>query len=150
MAVFWQGMSKNRHGLSINYILHVSHYKSVTIRRYNIGTPLVPVLLFKLYRGSFLTVFWFMNIITLVRFLQAVVWKRVMEINEELVSKAVNISVVLVCGALALMSNLKYKLYAVISAFSGTAVELPLAACYDGIDPLQNEYDISSPPCPSQ
>ena len=80
-----------------------------------------------------------MNIITLVRFLQAVVWKRVMEINEDLVSKVVNISVVLVCGALALMSNPKFKLYAVISAFSGTAVELPLAACYDGIDPLHHE-----------
>ena len=54
-------------------------------------------------------------------------------------SKAVNISVVLVCGTLAWAANPEYKIYAAISVFSGSSVELPLASCFDGIDPLHQK-----------
>ena len=83
--------------------------------------------------------FWFGNTVTLVRFLQAVVWRRVMEINEDLASRMVNRSVILACAMLGLFCNPEFKLHATISILQGRQVEMPLAACTDGIDPLHQK-----------
>ena len=83
--------------------------------RYKVGSPDVPALIFKVYIGSLFTTFWFGNLVTTLRFLQVCVWKRVMEINEDLLSKATTLSVLLVCGMQGCLCNPEYKLYAAIS-----------------------------------
>ena len=84
--------------------------------------------------------FWFGNIVTLLRFLQAVVWRRVMEINEDLASTMINRSVILACAVLALFSNPEFKTFGTMSISHGKRMELPLAACIDGTDPLHQKY----------
>ena len=94
---------------------------------------------FKAYFGFTFAMFWFGHAVTFTRFLQAVVWKRVMEVNEELTSAVVERSIILICVSLGLICHPEYKLFAVISVLKGIQVDLPLAACINGIDPLHQK-----------
>ena len=79
------------------------------------GSPKVQALMFQVYIGSLFTTFWFGNLVTILRFLQVCVWKRVKEFNEELLCRATSLSVILVCGLQGCLCNPEYKLYAAIS-----------------------------------
>ena len=83
--------------------------------------------------------FTFINLNTIIKFVQVCVWKRVMEINEELASRCLNISVICVNLFLGLMCHPEYKQYAIISVFGNKLVAMPLAACKDDIDPLHQK-----------
>ena len=107
--------------------------------RFDVGPPAFQTMFFKIYIGCTYAMFWFGNAVTLTGFLQAVIWKRVMEINEELASAIVTRSIIVVCFSLGLLCHPEYKLFAVISVLKGTRVNLPLAACIDGIDPLHQK-----------
>ena len=103
------------------------------------GPPVFQVFFFKMYIGSTYAMFWFGNIWTLTRFVQAVIWKRVMELNEDLISAVVNRSIILVCVCLGLLCHPEYKLFGIISVLKKTSVDMPLSACKDDIDPLHQK-----------
>ena len=85
---------------------------------------------------------WYVNLVMLLRFVQVVIWRRVKEVNEGLLSRAVTITVTLVCVTLGWLTNPEYKVYAISSVYSGRVSELPMAACIDGIDPLHQKFVI--------
>ena len=64
-----------------------------TFCRYNIGSASMKVSLFKIYFGFLLAGFWFANLVALLRFMQVCVWKRVVEINEDLGFRIASLSV---------------------------------------------------------
>ena len=64
-----------------------------TFYRYDIGSASIKVSLFKIYFGFLFAGFWFANLVALLRFMQVCVWKRVVEINEELGFRIASISV---------------------------------------------------------
>ena len=107
--------------------------------RYNIGPPWFQIILFKINIATSYAMFWFVNAVTLIRFVQAVIWRRVMEINEELASTMVNRAVFVACATLGIFCHPEFKLHGTISIMQGKRVELPLAACIDGIDPLHQK-----------
>ena len=63
------------------------------IYRYNIGSAFIKVSFFKMYFGFLFAGFWFTNLVTLLRFMQVCVWKRVVEINEDLGFRIASLSV---------------------------------------------------------
>ena len=97
--------------------------------------------LFKTYFGSLLACFLFANTVTLIRFVQVVIWKKVMEINEDLAARCINRTVVGMTLCLVCLCHPEYKLYGIISVipFQGLGAEMPLAACKDDIDPLHQK-----------
>ena len=90
---------------------------------------------------------WYVNLVMLLRFVQVVIWRRVKEVNEGLLSRAVTITVTLVCVTLGWLTNPEYKVYAISSVYSGRVSELPMAACIDGIDPLHQKFVIKANIC---
>ena len=94
---------------------------------------------FKMYIGNIYAVLMYTDVIAIIRFVQVCVWKRVMEINEDLAEKCLNKSVIGVNLFLGLLCHPEYKQYAIISVFSGKMAEMPLAACKDDIDPLHQK-----------
>merc|ERR1711862_185956 len=65
----------------------------VGLLRYNVCHPFLQLIFFKLFWGNMLTTFWFGNLVIILRLVQVFVWKRVKEINEDLLNRAVSISV---------------------------------------------------------
>ena len=92
-----------------------------------------------MYIGSTYAMFTYANLSTIIRFVQVVVWKRVMEIDEELASAVINRSVVGVCFLLGCLCHPEFKLYGIISVLSNLPTEMPLASCKDDIDPLHQK-----------
>ena len=78
----------------------------------------------------------YVDIIAIIRFLQVCVWKRVIEINEELASRCLNRSLIAINLCLGLLCRPDYNIHAIMSVFSDDDVEMPMAACKDDIDPL--------------
>ena len=95
--------------------------------------------MFKFYIGSLFAAMFYANTVTFVRFAQVVVWKRVMEINEDLASRCINRTVVLISFFLGCLCHPEYKLYCIMSVFEGSEAEMPLAACKDDMDPLHQK-----------
>ena len=111
--------------------------------RYSIGSNTLQTFFFKIFIGFTYATFWFGNAVTFIRFIQAVIWKRVMEINEDLVSAAVNRSILLVSGSLGLLCHPEFKLFGAISVLKGVHVDMPIGTCMDGIDPLHQTYVVN-------
>ena len=95
--------------------------------------------LFKTYFGSLLATFLFANTVTLIRFFQVIIWKKVMEVNEDLAARCINRTVFGMSIILGLLCHPEYKLYGIISGLEGSEAEMPLAACKDDIDPLHQK-----------
>ena len=89
--------------------------------------------------GSTFAAFMFANNVTLIRFAQVIVWKRVMEINEDLASNCINRAVIGIGFMLGCLCHPEYKLFGIMSVFEGSEAEMPLAACKDDIDPLHQK-----------
>ena len=81
----------------------------------------------------------FANIVTSIRFVQVVVWKKVMDIDEDLAACCINRTVFGMSIILGLLCHPEYKLYGIISGLEGSEAEMPLAACKDDIDPLHQK-----------
>ena len=107
--------------------------------RFNLGSAVFQATFFKMYIGSTYAMFTYANLSTIIRFVQVVVWKRVMEIDEELASAVINRSVVGVCFLLGCLCHPEFKLYGIISVLSNLPTEMPLASCKDDIDPLHQK-----------
>ena len=97
------------------------------------------VWLFKEYFGSLLACFLFANTVTLIRFVQVIIWKKVMEVNEDLAARCINRTVFAMSIVLGLLCHPEYKLYGILSGLEGSEAEMPLAACKDDIDPLHQK-----------
>ena len=82
------------------------------------GSTHVKTAFFKLYLAAAYSMFSYINLNTIGKFVQVVVWKRVMEINEELASRCLNVSVISINLFLGLLCHPEYKQYAIISVFS--------------------------------
>ena len=95
--------------------------------------------LFKIYIGNALAILLFANTFTLIRFFQVIIWKKVMEINEDLAARCINRTIFGMSIVLGFLCHPEYKLYGIISAFEGSEAEMPLAACKDDIDPLHQK-----------
>ena len=108
------------------------------------GATSLKELAFKVYVVWTCSMYWFVNLTTLLRFLQVVVWKRVVEINEDLVTRAINMSVALICITLGGLCHGDYKQYIAMSIFSGEPVEAPLTACIDSKEPHHQKYPLGS------
>ena len=76
------------------------------------------------------------------RYLQVVVWKRVKEINENLIDRATSVSVILITQALGLLCNPEYKLLVAVSTFSKQPASAPFSACQNDIDPFHQKISI--------
>ena len=88
--------------------------KYLIFYRYNVWSTAFKTLLFKLYFGAAFATFTFANLTSIIRFVQVVIWKRVMEINEELASAVINRSVAIVCLSVGLLCHpgvLSYPIY---------------------------------------
>ena len=107
--------------------------------RFNLGSAAFQATFFKMYIGSTYAMFTYANLSTIIRFVQVVVWKRVMEIDEELASAVINRSVVGVGFLLGCLCHPEFKLYGIISVLSNLPTEMPLASCKDDIDPLHQK-----------
>ena len=94
---------------------------------------------FKMYIGSIYAMLMYVDVIAIIRFFQVCVWKRVIEINEDLAGRCLNVSVIGINVFLGLLCHPEYKQYTIISVFSDKMVEMPLAACKDDIDPLHQK-----------
>ena len=78
--------------------------------------------------------------VVFLRLLQVVIWKRVVEINENLISKVTKRTFFVLWLSLAMMCHPEDKVFGAISVFKGSSpVQLPLAACKEGIDPLHQK-----------
>ena len=73
--------------------------------RYDVWSTKLKTLIFKLYFGAAFATFTFANLTSIIRFVQVVIWKRVMEINEELASAVINRSVAIVCLSVGLLCH---------------------------------------------
>lgn len=111
-------------------------------RRYNIGSEFLKKALFKQFVANLFAGFWFGNLITLLRYLQVVVWKRVKEIDEEITDRATSVSVILISQTLGWLCNPEYKLLVALSIFSKHRADAPMAACYNDIDPFHQKFSI--------
>ena len=89
--------------------------------------------------GSSYAMFWYLQAVMFLRILQVVIWKRVMEINEDLVSSVTSRSIFTIWICLTVLCHPEDKLYGVISVFKDQRVQVPLAACKDAIDPLHQK-----------
>ena len=81
----------------------------------------------------------FANTITLIRFFQVIIWKKVMEINEDLAARCINRTIFGMSIVLGFLCHPEYKLYGILSVFEGSEAEMPLEACKDDIDPLHQK-----------
>ena len=117
----------------------ISMHTFTAMIRWRIGTAAFQAVFFKMYIGCTYAAFTFANLSTIVRFVQVVIWKRVMEIDEELAAAVINRSVVCVCFLLGSLCHPEFKLYGIISVLSNSSIEMPLASCKDGIDPLHQK-----------
>ena len=115
---------------------------NILIPRYNIGSEAVATAFFKEFVANLFAAFWFGNLVTLLRFLQVVVWKRVKEINEPLADWVISISVVLISQTLGWLCNPEYKLFVALAIFFQGPVEAPMASCYDDVDPFHQKFSI--------
>ena len=62
------------------------------------------------------------------------------EINEDLISKVTKRTFFVLWLSLAMMCHPEDKVFGAISVFKGSSlVQLPLAACKEGIDPLHQK-----------
>ena len=77
--------------------------------------------------------------VVFLRLLQVVIWKRVVEINEDLISKVTKRTFFVLWLSLAMMCHPEDKVFGAISVFKDSPVQLPLAACKEGIDPLHQK-----------
>ena len=100
---------------------------------------MIKVWLFKVYIGNLLGSFLFANTVTLIRFVQVIIWKKVMEVNEDLAARCINRTVFGMSIVLGFLCHPEYKLYGILSVFEGSEAEMPLAACKDDIDPLHQK-----------
>ena len=73
-----------------------------------------------------------------------VVWKRVKEINEDLIDRATFVSVILISQALGLLCNPEYKLLVALSTFSKQPASAPFTACQNDIDPFHQKFSIKA------
>ena len=83
-----------------------------------------------------MAIFLLANTVTFIRFVQVIIWKQVMEINEDLAARCMNRTVIGMSLILGLLCHPEYKLYGIISVFEESGAEMPHAACKDDIDPL--------------
>ena len=104
------------------------------------GPTQLKTALVKTYLGSIYAMLMYIDVIAIIRFLQVCVWKRVMEINEELTSRCLNRSLIGINFFLGMLCHPDYKIHTFIFMFSGENVEMPQAACKDDIDPFDNKY----------
>ena len=95
--------------------------------------------LFKIYIGNVMAIFLYANMVTLIRFFQVIIWKKVMEVNEDLAACCINRTVFGMSIVLGFLCHPEYKLYGILSVFEGSEAEMPLAACKDDIDPLHQK-----------
>ena len=95
--------------------------------------------LFKIYIGNVMAIFLFANMVTLIRFFQVIIWKKVMEVNEDLAACCINRTVFGMSTALGFLCHPEYKFYGILSVFESSEAEMPLAACKDDIDPLHQK-----------
>ena len=95
--------------------------------------------LFKIYFGNALAILLFANTFTLIRFFQVIIWKKVMEINEDLAARCINRTIFGMSIVLGFLCHPEYKLYGILSVFEGSEAEMPLVACKDNIDPLHQK-----------
>ena len=86
-----------------------------------------------------MAIFLLANTVTFIRFVQVIIWKQVMEINEDLAARCMNRSVVAVSLFLGLLCHPEYKMFGIISVFEELAAETPPASCKDDIDPLHQK-----------
>ena len=96
---------------------------------------------FKAYFGCLLACFLFANTVTLIRFVQVIIWKKVMEVNEDLAARCINRTVFAMSIVLGLLCHPEYKFYGILSVFESSEAEMPLAACKDDIDPLHQKWE---------
>ena len=89
--------------------------------------------------GCLFATYLFANIVTSIRFVQVVVWKKVMDIDEDLAACCINRTVFGMTLLLGALCHPEYKLYGIISVFEGWGAEMPLGACKDDIDPLHQK-----------
>ena len=100
---------------------------------------MMKVWLFKTYIGNAMAILLFANTNTLIRFFQVIIWKKVMEINEDLAARCINRTIFGMSIVLGFLCHPEYKLYGILSVFEGSEGEMPLAACKDDIDPLHQK-----------
>ena len=100
---------------------------------------MMKVWLFKTYIGNAMAILLFANTNTLIRFFQVIIWKKVMEINEDLAARCINRTIFGMSIVLGFLCHPEYKLYGILSVFEGSEAEMPLAACKDDIDPLHQK-----------
>ena len=100
---------------------------------------MLKVAMFKFYIGSLFAAMFYANTVTFVRFAQVVVWKRVMEINEDLASRAINRVVLIMAYSLGWLCHPEYKFYTIVSVFQGYPAEMHLSSCQDYMDPLHQK-----------
>ena len=107
--------------------------------RYNISTAMLKVAMFKFYIGTWFALMFYANTVTFVRFSQVVVWKRVMEINENLACRAINRAVIIMGYSLGWLCHPEFKFYGIMSVIQGYQADMHLSACKDDIDPLHQK-----------
>ena len=73
-------------------------------------------------------------------FLQVVVWKRVMEINEELASTCINRALLCMGLSLTWLCHPEPKTLAVMAVFGESHSDTPLNACKSSTDPLDQRW----------
>ena len=105
--------------------------------RYSVGLTFLKVATAKASFTCYLAAFWFINLVNILRFMQVVVWKRVVEINEDLVNFGVIISMALICFTIGWLVALTKRFYLHLSTFSGVKVEVPLESCIDSPYPFE-------------
>ena len=120
----------------------MSLHHNAIICRFNVSPEQVTTFFFKQFVAFLFAAFWFANLITLMRFLQVVVWKRVKEINENIIDRATSVSVILITQALGLLCNPEYKLLVAVSTFSKQPASAPFPACHNDIDPFHQKISI--------
>ena len=103
------------------------------------GPAWLQAFLYKVFFASIFGFLWYLEVVMLLRLLQVVVWKRVMEVNEELISRIVDRIVVLMWISVTVTTHPEDKMFGAISVFKNTTIEMPLTACLEAIDPFHQK-----------
>ena len=130
-------------------ILHRGNANFILICKCSDSNPPSPGLSFLHLRNSFFSFnakfsfsllgkFIFLSTVWL--FLQVVVWKRVMEINEELASTSINRALICMGLSLTWLCHPEPKTLAVMAVFGKSHSDTPLTACKSSTDPLDQRW----------
>ena len=141
----WYGEDSQKRSLGNRLVSHAAlaaifenfwRHLGIILVRYNLGSLMVYKIVWKIHMVFMLNQGWLINLHTVLRYFQVVIWKRIREINEDLSTRIILITFYTVAAALAWTVDFGNHFFHFVSISSNQTIQVPLALCSKSFDPL--------------